>query len=105
MKPLRLVILIASILLLAGTLPDNQPSYAQTHYCGDPTECINSDYVNTCIKTATSLPAINLQIAGDWYIDRPNSHCGARKCYFFMACECGPPLSSRLCTSGEKVEA
>jgi hypothetical protein len=46
-----------------------------------------------------------VHVSGDWYIDRPNSHCGAYKCYYFLACECGAPLSSRLCSSAEKNNA
>ena len=89
--------------LLLAAASDGNVSVAQ-HFCADTVECLNGT-VNTCIKTPTSLPAVNVNVGGGWYVENAGSHCGAAKCYVFLACECGPPLSSRLCTSTEKGSA
>lgn len=95
-------ILLATALLLTA-ISDGHVSMAQ-HFCAETVECLNGT-INTCIKTPTSLPSVNASVAGDWYLENAGSHCGAAKCYVFLVCECGPPLSSRLCTSAEKGSA
>jgi hypothetical protein len=103
-KAVRLLTFIILTTLLAFNIPGERVSLAQ-HYCGTPTICTSGGATNNCIPVPTSLPAINLTEAGDWYIDAPNSHCGASRCYYLFACECGAPISSRLCTGSEKGSA
>ncbi len=96
--------LLLSAVLLGGLGFYRYAAHAQA-ICGEPTECIDSDINNTCIKTGTSLYPINVYSPGQWYIDRADSHCGARKRWGFFTEECGPPLSGRLCTNAEQSTA
>jgi len=104
MKTTRLLTLVILTILLFLTGSGGRISRAQ-HHCGQPTECVNSQVRNTCIPVPTTLPSVNVNLTGDWYVDSPNSHCGAYRCYYLFSCECGSPLSSRLCTSAEKRDA
>ena len=105
MKSTLSLSLLILVVLLALSASRGRGVRAQNYFCGEETICVNGSVYNTCIKTPTSLPSVDVHVAGDWYVDRPNSHCGAYRCYYLFACECGAPLSSRLCTSAEKNNA
>lgn len=104
MKLKILSFLLPSAILLGGLGSYRYVTQAQV-ICGAPTECIDSDINNTCIKTGTSLYPINVHSAGQWYVENAGSHCGARKYWVYFVEECGPPLSSRMCTNAEKSTA
>lgn len=96
--------LLLSAVLLGGLGFYRYAAQAQA-ICGAVTECIDSEINNSCIKTPTSLYPIDVYSAGQWYIENAGSHCGARKKWGFFTEECGPPLSSRLCTNAERTTA
>lgn len=104
MKLKWLSCLLLSAMLLGGLGFYRYSAQAQV-ICGSPTECINSVVNNTCIKTGTSLPSIDVNSGGQWYVQNAGSHCGARRKWGFLTEECGPPLSSRLCTFAERTTA
>lgn len=97
-NPFSLFLLLA-ITLGLWMLPDKRPSHAQV--CANPRGCF-TDTFNTCIPSPTSLPALNIHAAGDWYTEELNGHCGAKRFLYLFAKPCGPPLAWRLCTSSEK---
>ena len=78
-----------------------QPTRAQV--CGSERACRNS-FPNTCLPAPTSIPAININSAGDWFVtaDNMDGHCGAKRFLFIFAKACGPPRAERLCTNIEK---
>lgn len=100
---------VSALFLLLAVLSGGVGSYRYATQaqviCGSPTECIDSEINNACIKTGTSLYPIDVHSAGQWYVENAGSHCGARKVWGFFTEECGPPLSSRLCTNAERTTA
>lgn len=95
-------LLLFGVTLVLGIVSYSHTSQAQA-ICGESTECIDSQYVNSCIKTPTSLPAVNPQSFGPWYAADAGSHCGARRYLSYFVKECGPPLGTRLCTAAEQA--
>lgn len=93
-----LITVVGVVLFLSSEI---RTSRAQV--CGSERGCY-TDFFNTCIPLATSLKPVNIHSAGDWYVEADNldGHCGAKRYLFILAKPCGPPLSARLCTSGEK---
>jgi hypothetical protein len=77
-------------------------SYKRAHaqVCAEETTC-SSGFPESCFGNS-SLPAVNIHVAGPWYTEELAGHCGAQNCYIILACPCGPPRGQRLCTSAEK---
>jgi hypothetical protein len=48
-----------------------------------------------CVPVPTSLPAVNINIAGDY--QSVGRNCGAKRCFLIFTCACGPPLASGFC--------
>ena len=101
---LTLTTFLAITLLFAAFASYKYVPYAQA-ICGIERGCFDDGVYNTCIPTPTTLPAVDVTDVGDWHVSNSGSHCGAKRCYYMFACECGPPLGDRLCTSEEKRNA
>lgn len=102
MRHKGLCLLLLGVTLVLGIVSYRHTSQAQA-VCGESVECIDSQYLNSCIKTPTSLPSVNVHSSGPWYAANVGSHCGARKYLVYFAKECGPPLGTRLCTASEQA--
>lgn len=102
MRRRDLSILLLGAILVLGSVFYMHTSQAQA-VCGDSVECIDSQYVNSCIKTPTSLPSVNINVSGSWYAADRTSHCGARRFLSYFTKECGPPLGTRLCSASERA--
>jgi len=74
---------------------------AQAQVCAQETTC-SSGFPESCFGMNSTLPAVNIHVAGDWYTEELAGHCGAENCYIILACSCGPPRGQRLCTNAEK---
>jgi hypothetical protein len=99
----RKYLLLLSVITLSLTLFGSHKYIGQAQeFCGQTRGCY-TDFFNTCIPTPTTLPAVNVNVRGDWHVEDAGSHCGGQKCYVVLVCECGPPLGDRLCTSREKA--
>ena len=81
---------------------------SEAQVCGDQlAHCGGDDYPECSNHGFTSLPAIDIHRAGDWYVDagHENDMCGEKSCFWFFhefRCACGEPYSGRLCTAAEK---
>ena len=74
---------------------------AQAQVCAEETTC-SSGFPESCLGSNSTLPAVNIHVAGDWYTEELAGHCSAQNCYIILACPCGPPRGQRLCTNAEK---
>jgi hypothetical protein len=94
---------ILAILVSLAFLLSSEIRSSRAQVCGLDRGCY-TDFFNTCIKSQTSLPAVNIHSSGDWYVpaEELNGHCGAKKYLIILAKPCGPPLGQRICTSGER---
>ncbi|HEV2800088.1 MAG TPA: hypothetical protein VGW12_06315 [Pyrinomonadaceae bacterium] len=61
----KLILLLAFAIALAAGLKSYQSLTHAQPICGQTVECIDSEYLNSCIKTPTSLPAIDVHSSGD----------------------------------------
>jgi hypothetical protein len=78
---------------------------AQAQACGPQVVCGSPDPY--CSDWGiTSLPAVNVHAAGDWYVEDITGNCGVKYCFPIgpFQCACGQPRGGRLCTTREKNE-
>src|SRR5262249_1677260 len=92
---------VLTIVITVGFLLSSKIRTSQAQVCGSERGCY-TDFFNTCIPLATSVKPVNIHSSGDWYVEDLDGHCGAKRFLFVLVKPCGPPLSIRLCTSGEK---
>lgn len=74
---------------------------AQAQVCAEEGPC-STGFPESCLPTPTTLPPVNFHVAGDWYTEELDGHCGSQECYFVLSCACGPPRGQRICTGAEK---
>jgi hypothetical protein len=74
---------------------------AEAQVCAQEAPC-SGGFPESCLPTPTTLPSVNIHVAGDWYTEELTGHCGTQDCYIILNCPCGPPRGFRLCTYGEK---
>ena len=98
-KQITFLLILLLVTIWSMSTPFRQVSEAQV--CALERGCF-TDFFNTCMPTPTTLPTVNIHAAGDWYTEELSGHCGAKKCFFFIPCPCGPPRGQRLCTFSEK---
>ena len=74
MKRKWIFTLLFAAALATGLRTYKSSIHAQGPICGPTIECIDSQYYNSCIKTPTSLPAIDVHASGDWYVENAGGH-------------------------------
>ena len=94
---------VLAILVSLGFLLSSEIRSSRAQVCGLERGCY-TDFFNTCIKSQTTLPAVNIHSSGDWYVpaEELTGHCGGKRFLIVLVRPCGPPLGQRICTSGER---
>lgn len=102
-RPVRWLLLVALTIPFAVTyssLIDGEVN-AQRGRCGDEAFC-QDPFPNYCLPVPTTLPSVSSTWSGGYGFRVAGNNCGARQCYYFFSCPCGPPLSGgQVCGAGE----
>lgn len=97
----KLILAFTFVLLTLTVVGVTYYNRALAQVCAEETTC-SSGFPESCLGSNSTLPAVNIHVAGDWYTEELSGHCSAQTCYIILACACGPPRGQRLCTNAEK---
>lgn len=87
------------LLFFSGSLTLNDAVKASPGGCRDWAGCFDAG-INSCIPLPTSLPAVSSEYTGGYGYRIRSTNCGAKKCYWYFTCRCGPGLGAGVCTPG-----
>lgn len=99
MKPqrkLKIVSVLLVVIFFAGSFGLNDVAKASPGGCRDSTTCFDGS-LTPCIPLPTTMPPVSSDYTGGYGFIFRSSNCGAKKCYWFFACRCGPGLGAGIC--------
>lgn len=95
---LKRLSIVVTILFLLSQSGFNNLVNAQRGRCGNQTFCYDGGLYPPCIPLPTTLPAVSSSYNGGYGFSVGSGNCGAKRCYWFFACKCGPALGAGICT-------
>lgn len=95
---LKALLTVFALLLFWGMMNlDNVADAQREGKCGTEIPC-RDEGINYCIPLPTSLPPVDLNKETRGYgFQSASDNCGAKRCYFFFSCVCGPALGASIC--------
>lgn len=104
LKQIILALTLISLTIAFLCFGSYRRTEAQNGYVCAGTRTCSGGFPEDCVPNGSTLPAVDIHVAGDWYTDELTGHCGARDgCFGFCALPCGPPRGQRLCWNSEKA--
>jgi hypothetical protein len=92
----NLLPLLLILILFGGNSSLNDTAKASPGGCRDATVCFDGS-LTPCIPLPTTMPPVDSEYTGGYGFIFRSSNCGAKKCYWFFACRCGPGLGAGIC--------
>lgn len=92
-------ILLTVLIFLAATIGNTDSVKAQRGRCGNQTFCYDGGVYPPCIMLPTTLPAVSSTFSGGYGFSVASGNCGAKRCYWYFTCRCGPALGAGICSS------
>jgi hypothetical protein len=85
------------MIFFAGSFSLNDVVKASPGGCRDETFCFDGSLYPPCVPLPTSLPKVSSDYTGGYGFLLRSTNCGAKRCYWFFACRCGPGLGAGIC--------
>lgn len=95
----KLLLTVFVFIIFAGNAGFSDSIKAQRGRCGNQTFCYDGSIYPPCLPLPTTLPAVSSTYSGGYGFSVASSNCGAKRCWWFFACRCGPALGAGLCSS------
>lgn len=102
----RVIVSVFVALVVYGDVFDGSIATAQRgdqKKCGQQTICMDFEIGASCVPLATTLPSVDPNQSNFGYGFKVASDaCGAKRCWLFLVCPCGPPLGVDVCRGEEE---